>query len=174
MAKTDGSHGARAAGHRCGNGCGRPRRRPGRYRAPRRPFRGWPGCSPPGAAAAAAEAVAQREGAAVRGRRRTIVAVLAWALLGSRLLVVRSVKVTGGGQAVPAAQVLAAARVRHGTPLIRVNTGTIARQVEALRQVQSVQVSKDWPSTVVITVSHGPRYSRCPYQTGTPWWTGSG
>ena len=100
-----------------------------------------------------------------RGRRRpsgkavvfaavgvTIVAVLAWALLGSRLLVVRSVKVTGGGQAVPAAQVLAAARVRYGTPLIRVNTGTIARRVEAIRQVQSVQVSKDWPSTVVITV----------------------
>ena len=82
----------------------------------------------------------------------TIVAVLAWALLGSRLLVVRSVKVTGGGQAVPAAQVLAAARVRYGTPLIRVNTGTIARRVEAIRQVQSVQVSKDWPSTVVITV----------------------
>ena len=101
-----------------------------------------------------------------RGRRRpsgkavvfaavgvTIVAVLAWALLGSRLLVVRSVKVTGGGQAVPAAQVLAAAHVARGTPLIRVNTGAIARQVERLRQVQSVQVSKDWPSTVVITVT---------------------
>jgi len=82
----------------------------------------------------------------------TIVAVLAWALLGSRLLVVRSVQVTGGGRTVPAAQVLAAAQVRYGTPLIRVNTGTIARRVEAIRQVQSVQVSKDWPSTVVITV----------------------
>ncbi len=83
----------------------------------------------------------------------TIVAVLAWALLGSRLLVVRSVQVVGGGRAVPAAQVLAAAHVRHGMPLIRVNTGAIARQVEQLRQVQSVQVSKDWPSTVVITVT---------------------
>jgi len=82
----------------------------------------------------------------------TIVAVLAWALLGSRLLVVRSVRVTGGGRAVPAAQVLAAAGVRYGMPLIRVNTGTIARRVEALRQVQSVQVSKDWPSTIVIAV----------------------
>ena len=82
----------------------------------------------------------------------TIVAVLAWALLGSRLLVVRSVRVTGGGRAVPAAQVLAAAGVRYGMPLIRVNTGMIARRVEAIRQVQSVQVSKDWPSTVVITV----------------------
>jgi len=82
-----------------------------------------------------------------------IVAAMAWALLGSQLLVVRSVQVAGGGRAVPAAQVLAAAHVAHGTPLIRVNTGAIARQVERLRQVQSVQVSKDWPSTVVITVT---------------------
>jgi len=82
-----------------------------------------------------------------------IVAAMAWALLGSQLLVVRSVQVVGGGRAVPAAQVLAAAHVAHGTPLIRVNTGAIARQVERLRQVQSVQVSKDWPSTVVITVT---------------------
>src|SRR6516225_4149421 len=82
-----------------------------------------------------------------------IVAAMAWALLGSQLLVVRSVQVVGGGQAVPAAQVLAAAHVARGTPLIRVNTGAIARQVERLRQVQSVQVSKDWPSTVVITVT---------------------
>jgi cell division protein FtsQ len=114
-----------------------------------------------------------------RGRRRpsgkavvfaavgvTIVAVLAWALLGSRLLVVRSVKVSGGGQAVPAAQVLAAARVRYGTPLIRVNTGTIARRVEAIRQVQSVQVSKDWPSTVVITVQPRTPVFAVPVPTG--------
>ena len=96
----------------------------------------------------------------------TIVAVLAWALLGSRLLVVRSVKVTGGGQAVPAAQVLAAARVRYGTPLIRVNTGTIARRVEAIRQVQFVQVSKDWPSTVVITVQPRTPVFAVPVPTG--------
>ena len=96
----------------------------------------------------------------------TIVAVLAWALLGSRLLVVRSVKVSGGGQAVPAAQVLAAARVRYGTPLIRVNTGTIARRVEAIRQVQSVQVSKDWPSTVVITVQPRTPVFAVPEPTG--------
>ena len=114
-----------------------------------------------------------------RGRRRpsgkavvfaavgvTIVAVLAWALLGSRLLVVRSVKVTGGGQAVPAAQVLAAARVRYGTPLIRVNTGTIAHRVEAIRQVQFVQVSKDWPSTVVITVQPRTPVFAVPVPTG--------
>jgi cell division protein FtsQ len=78
--------------------------------------------------------------------------VMVWALFGSRLLVVRSVRVAGNGTAVPAGQVLAAAQVTRGQPLIRVDTGAIARRVAQLRQVQSAQVSKDWPSTVVITV----------------------
>jgi cell division protein FtsQ len=82
----------------------------------------------------------------------TIAAVLAWALLGSRLLVVRSVQVVGAGRLVSAAQVLAVAHVRHGVPLIRVDTGAIAHRVEQIRQVQYVVVSKDWPSTVLITV----------------------
>ena len=77
---------------------------------------------------------------------------MAWALLGSKLLVVRSVQVAGNGNAVSASQVLAAAHVTHGQPLIWVNTGAIARRVAQLRQVQSAQVSKDWPTTVVITV----------------------
>ncbi|MBO0816809.1 MAG: FtsQ-type POTRA domain-containing protein [Actinobacteria bacterium] len=81
-----------------------------------------------------------------------IVGVMAWALLGSKLLVVRSVRVAGNGNAVPAGQVLAAAHVVHGQPLIWVNTGAIARRVAQLRQVQSAQVSKDWPTTLVITV----------------------
>jgi cell division protein FtsQ len=82
----------------------------------------------------------------------TIVALAAWALFGSRLLVVRSVQVIGAGRLVSAAQVLAVAHVQQGVPLIRVNTGAIARRVEGLRQVQYVEVSRDWPSTVVITV----------------------
>jgi cell division protein FtsQ len=111
-------------------------------------------------------AAARRGGRSGRGRRRpsgkavlfavvggAIVVAMAWALLGSRLLVVRSVQVAGAGRAVPVGQVLATARVPHGMPLIRVNTGTIARRVEQLRQVQYAQVSKDWPSTVVITIT---------------------
>jgi cell division protein FtsQ len=82
----------------------------------------------------------------------SIVAVLAWALFGSRLLVVRSVRVIGAGRTVSAAQVLAAAHVPYGLQLIRVDTGVIARRVGRLRQVQTAQVSKDWPSTVVIVV----------------------
>lgn len=81
-----------------------------------------------------------------------MVAVVAWALFGSKLLVVRSVRVADNGTAISASQVLAAAHVTRGQPLIRVDTGAIARRVAQLRQVQSAQVSKDWPSTVVITV----------------------
>jgi len=81
-----------------------------------------------------------------------IVAGVAWALLGSRLLVVRSVQVTGTGAQVTRAQVLAAARVPAGRPLIRVNTAAVAQRVEGIRQVESAQVSRSWPSTVVISV----------------------
>ncbi len=81
-----------------------------------------------------------------------IAGVMVWALFGSKLLVVRSVRVAGNGKAISASQVLAAAHVTHGQPLIRVDTGAIARRVAQLRQVQSAQVSKDWPTTVVITV----------------------
>jgi cell division protein FtsQ len=81
-----------------------------------------------------------------------IVAGVAWALLGSRLLVVRSVQVTGTGPQVSRAQVLAAARVPAGLPLIRLNTAAVAQRVGGIRQVQSAQVSRNWPSTVVISV----------------------
>src|SRR5215831_231800 len=86
------------------------------------------------------------------GSAVVIVGVMAWALLGSSLLVVRSVRVAGNGTVVSTGQVLAAARVTLGQPLIRVDTGAISRRVEQLRQVQSAQVSKGWPTTLVITV----------------------
>jgi cell division protein FtsQ len=81
-----------------------------------------------------------------------IVAGVAWALLGSRLLVVRSVQVTGTGAQVTRAQVLAVARVPAGRPLIRVNTAAVAHRVDAIREVQSTRVSRSWPSTIVISV----------------------
>jgi cell division protein FtsQ len=92
--------------------------------------------------------------------RRTAVVVLAvlgivaagtWALYGSGLLAVRSVVITGT-HLVPKSEVLAAAGIRPGTPLIRVDTGQIAARVEMIRQVRSAQVSRSWPDRVVITV----------------------
>jgi cell division protein FtsQ len=80
-----------------------------------------------------------------------IVAGAVWALLGSSLLVVRSVTVTGN-HLVPTAEVLQAADVKFGTPLVRINTSAVARRVEGITQVQSARVSRHWPDAVVITV----------------------
>ena len=77
--------------------------------------------------------------------------LIAWALLGSRLFVVRSVVVTGT-HLVPTSEVLAAADIPPGTPLIRVNTGKIAARVAAIRQVRGARVTTSWPDRVVITV----------------------
>jgi len=81
-----------------------------------------------------------------------IVLVAGWALLGSSLLTVRSVAVTGGS-GVPTAEVLRAAGIRAGTPLVRVDTAAVARRVQRINQVQSAKVSKHWPDSVVITIT---------------------
>ncbi len=81
-----------------------------------------------------------------------IVGGAGWALLGSSLLVVRHVDVTGN-RLVPAASIRAAARIRQGTPLATVNTGAAARRVERLAPVLSAQVGRSWPDTIVITVT---------------------
>lgn len=80
-----------------------------------------------------------------------IVAGVAWVLLGSRLLVVRSVTVTGA-HLVTSGQVIAAADVPLGTSLIGVDAGQVVRRVEGIRQVASASVAKDWPDHLVITV----------------------
>ncbi len=80
-----------------------------------------------------------------------IVVGVAWALLGSKLLVVRSIAVTGT-HLVPASSVLAVAGVQTGTPMVRVDTAQVERRVDAIRQVQSVQVIKSWPDRIVIQV----------------------
>ena len=81
-----------------------------------------------------------------------IIAAVAWALLGDRLLVVRVVTVSGT-HLVTSAQVITAADVPAGTPLIRVDTAQVAARVEAITQVASARVSKDWPDGLSITVT---------------------
>ena len=80
-----------------------------------------------------------------------ILAGTVWALLGSSLLVARSVTVTGN-HSVPRAEVIRAAGIAPGTPLIRINTAAVARRVERIAQIQSAQVSRHWPDSVVIAV----------------------
>lgn len=107
----------------------------------------------------AAKAKAERAARRRRLGRNTAIALaalaplllLAWVLLASPLLAVRSVAVSGTTRLTPA-QVRAAADVVHGTPLARVDTGAVVRRVEALRQVAHVRVSRGWPSTLRLTV----------------------
>ena len=80
-----------------------------------------------------------------------VIGAAVWALFGSRLLVVRSVIVTGT-HLVPRSEVLAVAGVEPGTPLIRVNTAQIAARIDTIRQVRSALVSRSWPDRVVIVV----------------------
>ncbi|MGI9006980.1 MAG: cell division protein FtsQ/DivIB [Streptosporangiaceae bacterium] len=77
-----------------------------------------------------------------------LAAGVTWALLGSSFLVVRTVRTTGS--AVPRSAVLNAAGVRMGTPLIRIDTGAVARRVERIRQVQVARVTLSWPDGLVI------------------------
>ena len=74
-----------------------------------------------------------------------------WALLGSKLLVVRSVVVTGTHLVSPD-RVRAAAGVAPKLPMIRVDTHAVARRVEGITQVRSATVTKSWPDRIVITV----------------------
>jgi cell division protein FtsQ len=75
----------------------------------------------------------------------------AWALLGSSLLVVRHIEVTGN-RLVTAAQVRQAARIKTGAPLATLNTGAAARRVERLAPVLSATVRRSWPDAIIITV----------------------
>lgn len=120
---------------------------------------------PPGPSAAAAvgsdgPTSARARPARHRGPWRTaffgaaILAVLAgagWALLGSTLLVVRHVEVTGN-RLVTAAQVRQAAQIKPGAPLATVNTGAAAVRVERLAPVLSAAVSRSWPDAIVVSV----------------------
>jgi cell division protein FtsQ len=86
------------------------------------------------------------------GLALTILVVAGWALLGPTVLVVRHVRVTGGGAQLPAAVVAEAADITLGTPLARLNTAAAARRVERIPAVLSARVSRSFPDAVVIAV----------------------
>ena len=94
-------------------------------------------------------------------RRRTIVivavvtvvvaVVATWLVAFSSVFGVRSVDVRGV-HVLTADQVRAAADIRNGTPLIRLDTSAITKRIEKLPEVESAQVSTSFPSTVVIMI----------------------
>src|SRR6202012_4846116 len=63
----------------------------------------------------------------------------------------RSIIVTGIG-AVTREEVLGAAQVRLGTPLLQINTDGVADRVAALRRGASARVQRQYPSALRITV----------------------
>jgi cell division protein FtsQ len=81
-----------------------------------------------------------------------LIAVLVWVVLFSSVLGAKQV-VVHGAHAVSAARVRSVAGVPHGRPLLRLDTGAIARRVETLPEVAAASVHVSYPSTVVITVT---------------------
>lgn len=63
----------------------------------------------------------------------------------------RSIVVTGTG-VVTRDEVLDAAQVRIGTPLLQINTNQVADRVAAIRRVASARVQRQYPSALRITI----------------------
>lgn len=104
--------------------------------------------------------LARRRRVTSRSRRRRpiqlAVAVLAlaaavWSLLAGPVLAVDTVQVDGV-TTLPADQVRETAGIEAGTPLLRVDVEAARARVARLPQVASVEVTRGWPHTVVVTV----------------------
>jgi cell division protein FtsQ len=67
------------------------------------------------------------------------------------LMSVRTIDVEGL-TAIPREEIVAAAAVRTGTPLLQVDTTSVANRVAAIRRVASARVQREYPSTLRITV----------------------
>ncbi|WAJ43050.1 cell division protein FtsQ/DivIB [Mycobacterium sp. Aquia_216] len=76
---------------------------------------------------------------------------LALILYFTPVMSARNVVVTGTG-AVSREEVLDAARVRIGTPLLQINTNQVADRVAAIRRVASARVQRQYPSALRITI----------------------
>lgn len=74
-----------------------------------------------------------------------------WLVLGSTALAAQRVTVTGAKE-LTQDQVRSAAQVPLGRPLARQDLGTIARRTGQLPQLSQVRVTRDWPTTIQITV----------------------
>jgi cell division protein FtsQ len=81
-----------------------------------------------------------------------LLALVGWVLYASPLLGVRGIEVHGNS-IVTVDQVRAAARVPDGAPLASLDLGEVRRRVQTLPAVRQAQVTRDWPSTVVVTVT---------------------
>jgi cell division protein FtsQ len=82
-----------------------------------------------------------------------LLALIGYLLLWhTSLIAVRGIKVVGT-KSITATQVLTAAQISPGGPMAALNTGAAAARVDRIPQVASAKVSRNWPGTVVITVT---------------------
>ncbi|MFT4110609.1 cell division protein FtsQ/DivIB [Propionicimonas sp.] len=88
----------------------------------------------------------------VAGVVLALLAAAVWVVGFSPVLAVRSVTVTGT-DVLTRADVLAAAEVGVGTPMVALDTGAVADRVAGLPPVASVTVTRAWPGTVRVAVS---------------------
>jgi cell division protein FtsQ len=106
----------------------------------------------------------ERLAARVQGRRKTRLAITStvvvllllggaagWLLLGTGVLGVRDVQVTGTSLLDPA-EVRSVAAIRPGAPLATLDTGAVVSRLSRLPAVRAVEVTRHWPRTVEIRV----------------------
>ncbi len=67
------------------------------------------------------------------------------------IMAARNVVITGLGS-VTQEEVISAAAVKQGTPLLQVNTDDVAERVATIRRVATARVQREYPSTLRITV----------------------
>jgi len=81
-----------------------------------------------------------------------LVLIVGWLVGFSSVLGVRSVAISGEHR-VSAGQISAAAGIRHGTPLARLDTGAVRDRIAAIPAIRTVTVTTGYPSTVHIRVT---------------------
>jgi cell division protein FtsQ len=111
-----------------------------------------------------------------RSRRRRLsvtltVAAALLALIGylllwhTSLVAVRGIRVVGAKN-VPVSTVLSAAKIRTGSPMAALDPAAVAARIEAVPQIASAAVSRDWPGTVIVTVTERVPAALVPDATG--------
>ncbi|MGH3563588.1 MAG: cell division protein FtsQ/DivIB [Mycobacterium sp.] len=106
-----------------------------------------------------ADAPKQVSRGAIRGLKMALATVLAAVVVVGLGLILyftpvmsaRNIEVTGIG-AVTRDEVLDAAKVQPGTPLLQIDTGQVADRVAAIRRVASTRVQRQYPSALWIAV----------------------
>ncbi|HEX5533684.1 MAG TPA: FtsQ-type POTRA domain-containing protein [Actinomycetales bacterium] len=94
-----------------------------------------------------------------------VLGALAWVLLGSPWLAVKTIEVSGTSR-LPAETVREMAADANGVPLARLDTKSIGRDISELPVVASVDLEREWPSTLRITVRERAPIAAVPAKGG--------